>query len=106
MYRFKLALSLLIKKYIEKYFKHYLWPKSLHSRNYNFHDMYISDDINKVTRVNIGAGPYFKLNGWVSADFLPNFKSNNKNLRHIDCLENPDFLPFEKLDAIYTSHTL
>jgi predicted SAM-dependent methyltransferase len=106
LYKIKLALSLLIKKLIEKYFKHYLWPKSLHSRNYNFGDLYTSDDVEKVTRANIGAGPYFKLNGWVSADFLPNFKTNNKNIIHIDLLENPDFLPFENLEALYTSHTL
>ena len=106
MYKIKLALTFLIKQLIEKNFRHYLWPKSLHSRNFNFGNLNLSDDVSVVTRVNIGAGPYFKLNGWVSADFLPNFKSNNKNLIHIDLLDNPDFLPFDKLDAIYTSHTL
>jgi hypothetical protein len=105
-YKIKLILSLYVKNILEKKLRHYLWPKRLHSRMFDFNNFYKNEDLNVIKRVNIGAGPYFRLKGWASADFLPNFKSNDKNLIHIDLSKNPDFLPFSNLEAIYTSHTL
>lgn len=85
--------------------RHNLYPKKLSDRLFDFNKIY-ENDYGKLKRVNLGAGPYFARDGWISADYLPNFEKNNKNMVHLDLSKDPDKLPFNNLEAIYTSHTI
>ena len=106
MYQLKLWLTHLVRSFIKNKFRHYPWPRRLHSRMFNFSTLYSNSKNEYKKRVNIGAGPYFKSPGWSSADFLPNFVMNDPSLIHVDLSKNPDKLPFSNLEAIYISHTL
>lgn len=106
--KLKLVVTHFVRDLLKNKFRHYAWPRRLSSRLFDFNEYY-SAEKNKngaCKRVNIGAGPYFKRAGWVSADFLPHFKGKNKNLVHLDLLKNPDKFPFSNVRAIYASHTL
>ena len=89
-----------------KYLHHYLWPSRLHSRLFNFD--YYYEGKNNDLRINLGAGPYFKKNGWISTDFLSDFKKIKKNdgIVYLDLKKNLDKLPFRDVKAFYLSHVL
>ena len=106
MYKIKLWLTHLVRSFITNKFRHYPWPRRLHSRMFDFSALYSDSKDEYKKRVNIGAGPYFKSPGWSSADFLPNFVTNDPSLIHVDLSKSPDQLPFSNLEAIYISHTL
>lgn len=106
MYKIKLWITHLVRSFIKNKFRHYPWPRRLHSRMFDFSSLYRDSKDEYKKRVNIGAGPYFKSRYWSSADFLPNFISNDPSLVHIDLSKDPNNLPFSNLEAIYTSHTL
>lgn len=102
--KLKLKITSSIRRLIFSKFNHYSWPRRLHSRMFDFNEYY--DFTNAPFKhVNLGAGPYFVRKGWVSADFLPDFKTNN-SLVHIDLVKDPDNLPFKDLKCIYASHLI
>ena len=102
--KLKLIITSTIRQLIFSKFRHYAWPRRLHSRLLNFDNFYESLDA-PLKHVNLGAGPYFVRKGWISADFLPDFKTND-SLVHIDLVKDPDNLPFTDLKCIYASHLI
>ena len=106
-YNVKLKITHFIRNLMNKQLRHYAWPRRLSTRLFDFDEFY-GPEITKnhpTKRVNIGAGPYFKRAGWKSADYLPSFSTSQKDLVHLDLLQNLDEFPFSNLEAIYTSHT-
>ena len=104
---FKLIKNNLIRnmrQYSPKYMRHYLWPRRLHSKMFDW-GIYYNDK--KKIRVNFGAGPYFEKKGWVSVDFLnPDEIINSKknvNYKQIDLTKEHD-LNLGKIDLGYASH--
>lgn len=94
-----------IRQHGRRLLHHYLWPARLHSRFFNF-DYYYQKPVDYI-RVNLGAGPYFKKDGWIATDFLPEFKSRPQGtIVHLDLAKNLDELPFDNIGALYMSHTL
>jgi hypothetical protein len=87
--------------------KHYLWPIFTHSRSFDFKKYYKKSKI----RVNLGAGPYFICNDWISIDlgtksnpsknyFVKNFTYKNLDLNNFEGFE------IKKIDVCYASHFL
>lgn len=102
--RIKNNLIRLMRQHSPKYIRHYLWPRRLHSKMFDW-GIYYND--NKKIRVNFGAGPYFEKKGWISVDFLnPDEIINpqkNENYKQIDLTKEHD-LNLGKIDLGYASH--
>lgn len=91
-----------IRDLIFKYFRHYAWPRRISCRMFDFDDYYSSSN---ELLINLGAGPYFKRRGWISADFIKGF-GNLKDRVELDLSKNINQLPFHDVKAIYLSHVL
>lgn len=85
--------------------KHYLWPIFTHSRSFDFKKYYKSSKV----RVNLGAGPYFICNDWISIDLgtksnpSKNYFIKNFTYKNLDLNNFKDF-DLKKIDICYASH--
>lgn len=100
MKKLKLKITHYVRKIIYTYFNHYAWPRRLANRMFDYNIYYKNELL-----VNLGAGPYFKRKGWISADFLPEHDAL-ENCIALDINRSLDKLPFNNVKAFYMSHML
>lgn len=83
--------------------RHYPWPRRLHSRMYSWEKFYKNTDIK---RVNLGAGPYFNKDGWITVDLISDPKYAVSRRNYIASRLGDEKLTVSNIDICYTSHFL